>query len=92
MPNSPRSEDPPHWSDLIYIRIPRRDIAYFKFILESHDHLALPSVVDAGEAAIQLRFAPGSRREVLDLLHGLAGEMDLEILQAQGAVRLRQLG
>jgi hypothetical protein len=60
--------------------MPRRDIAYFKFILESHEHLALPGVVDPREAVVQLRFAPDAQRELLDLLQALAGEMELEIL------------
>lgn len=71
---------PPHptWSKRMYIRIPRRDIAFFKFMLECEHNLAVMTVVDKYEAALQLRFAPGQTREVECFLDRMEGEMAVQ--------------
>lgn len=70
----------PRWSERMYIRIPRPDIAYFKFMLEGEHNLALMTVVDKYEAAIKLSFAPGQTPEVELFLERMQREIDLDRL------------
>jgi hypothetical protein len=68
------------WSDRKYIRIPRREIAFFKFMLEAEHNLAVMTVVDKFEAIIALRFAPEQHSEVEGFLNRMEHEMPLERL------------
>ena len=67
------------WSEHLYIRIPRRDIVFFKFILEGYDNLATMTVMDKYEAILQLAFHRAQQREVLDLIQGLSSEMEISL-------------
>jgi len=69
---------PPTWSQSLYIRIHRQEIAFFKFMLECEHNLALMTVVDKFEAAIKLSFAPGQDQEVEGFLGRMQEEMILE--------------
>jgi hypothetical protein len=68
------------WSRHLYIRIPRQEIVFFKFILEGYDNLATMTVVDKYEAILQLAFHPGQEQEVFELITGLSSEMEVELL------------
>jgi len=68
------------WSRHLYIRIPRQEIVFFKFILEGYDNLATMTVVDKYEAILQLAFHSRQQQEVLDLLTGLSLEMDIGLV------------
>ncbi len=76
---TPRDE-PPRWSGRIYIRVPRAEIAYFKFVLESYDNLAFMSVLDRFEALLCLTHSPDQEAELLDLIKRLAREIAIERL------------
>jgi hypothetical protein len=76
----PDGRQPPVWSDRLYVRLPRPEIAYFKFILESYENLTLLSVVDRYEAIVQLRFSPDQRREILSVLKDLEDDLELTVL------------
>ncbi len=76
----PVLSSPAHWSARQYIRIPRREIVFFKFMLEAEHNLALMTVVDKYDAVIALRFAPGQQWEVQDFLSRMQDEMPLELL------------
>jgi hypothetical protein len=54
-----------------YYRIHRRDIAYFKFILESYDGMAVVRTKDPYEAIVELMVAPGWEKD---------GEIEIEPL------------
>ena len=69
--------DPPRWSGRVYLRVPRPDIAYIRFILESYDNLAFMSVLDRFEALVRLTFSPDQEAEVRELIQRLAREMDI---------------
>ncbi|WP_051564525.1 DUF4911 domain-containing protein [Desulfovermiculus halophilus] len=69
----------------MYIRIPRREIAFFKFMLEGEHNLALMTVVDRFEAAIRLSFAPGQLQEVEDFVRRMEDEMHVERLPVPGS-------
>ena len=61
-----------------YIRIRRKDIAYFKFIIESYEGMAVVRTKDPSEAIVELMIAPGWEKEVDAVLEGLRQEMPLE--------------
>lgn len=78
MRNCPSRNMPPCWSKRLYLRVPRPEIAYVKFVLESYDNLAFMSVLDRFEALLCLTFSPHQETEVRELIHGLTQEVDIE--------------
>ena len=71
------------WSKRLYLYLQRKDIAYLRFILESHHNLAYISILDKYEAVAQVTFAPGQKKEVLAFLNGLAEEIEIEVLDLE---------
>ena len=63
-----------------FIRVHRKDIAYFKFILESYEGMALVRTRDPKEAVVELMVAPGWEKDVEEVLGGLSKEIDFEML------------
>ena len=63
-----------------YFRIRRKDIAYFKFIIESYEGMAVVRTKDPSEAIVELMIAPGWEQEVDALLEGLRLEIPIEPL------------
>ncbi|MDO9124881.1 MAG: DUF4911 domain-containing protein, partial [Deltaproteobacteria bacterium] len=63
-----------------YFRIRRKDIAYFKFIIESHEGMAVVRTKDPHEAIVELMIAPGWEKDVDEVLEGLRKEITLEAL------------
>jgi hypothetical protein len=61
-----------------YYRIRREDIAYFKFIIESYEGMAVVRTKDPREAVIELMVAPGWEKEVDAVLENLRGEVVFE--------------
>ena len=63
-----------------YIRVHRKDIAYFKFILESYEGMVLMRTRDPNEAVVELMVAPGWEKDVEEVLGGLGKEITIESL------------
>ncbi len=63
-----------------YFRIRREDIAYFKFIIESYEGMAVVRTKDPQEAIVELMVAPGWERDLEKVLEGLRSEMTIETL------------
>lgn len=63
-----------------YFRIRRKDIAYFKFIMESYEGMAVVRTKDPSEAIVELMIAPGWERDVETVLDSLREEMPIEPL------------
>lgn len=61
-----------------YFRIQRKEIAFFKFIIESHEGMAVVRTKDPHEAIVELMIAPGQEQEVEEVLEGLRKEMAIE--------------
>ncbi|MDP3016831.1 MAG: DUF4911 domain-containing protein [Deltaproteobacteria bacterium] len=61
-----------------YFRIRRKDIAYFKFIIESHEGMAVVRTKDPHEAIVELMIAPGWEKDVEEVLDGLRKEIHIE--------------
>ncbi len=58
-----------------YFRLPRQEIGYLRFILESYDGLAFVRTLDPQEALVEIAF-PASRRQDADaLLRALVEEL-----------------
>ena len=78
-----------------YFRLRREDIAYFKFIIESYEGMAVVRTKDPHEAIVELMVAPGWEKDLEEVLEGLRKEMTIEPLSicclkavAQGASRI----
>ena len=63
-----------------WIRLRRKDIAYFKFIIESYEGLAILRTQDPHEAVVELMVAPGWEEDVDEILEGIRKEIPLEFL------------
>lgn len=63
-----------------YFRIQKRDIAYFKFIIESHEGMAVVRTHDPGEAVVELMIAPGWEEDLEAVLWNLKKEIGIEPL------------
>ncbi len=65
-----------------YLRLRRKDIAYFKFIIESYEGMAVVRTQDPHEAIVELMVAPGWEKDVDEVLEGLRQEMTIESLSS----------
>ena len=63
-----------------YFRLHRKDIAYFKFIIESYDGMAVVRTKDPYEAIVELMVAPGWEKDVDEVIEGLQREIEIERL------------
>jgi hypothetical protein len=63
-----------------YLRLSPRDMAYFRFIVEAYDGLAVVSAVARDSETVAVRFSAGCAADVQCLLRELAGEIDLTVL------------
>ena len=61
-----------------YFRVRRQDIAYFKFIIESYEGMAVVRTKDPHEAVVELMVAPGWERDLEKVLEGLRMEIAIE--------------
>ncbi len=64
-----------------YFRVRREDIAYFKFIIESYEGMAVVRTKDPHEAIVELMVAPGWEKDLEEVLRGLRKEMPIESLE-----------
>lgn len=61
-----------------YFRLHRKDIAYFKFIIESYEGMAVLRTQDPYEAVVELMVAPGWEKDVEEVIDGLRKEIPIE--------------
>jgi Domain of unknown function (DUF4911) len=66
-----------------FLRVRRGDIAYFKFIIESYEGMAVVRTKDAHEAVVELMVAPGWEKDVEEVLEGLRKEIPIEPIPPQ---------
>lgn len=67
-PRRGRSFPAPGWSARRYVRVARKDVALFRFLLEAWDNLALFTVVDRTANVLLLRYSPHQERELGEFL------------------------
>jgi hypothetical protein len=63
-----------------YLRLKRKDIAYFRFIIESCEGMAIVRTRDPYEAVVELMIAPGWEKDIDEVLEGLREEIPIEDL------------
>jgi len=63
-----------------FFRLRREDIAYFKFIIESYEGMAVVRTKDPREAIVELMVAPGWEKDLEMVLEGLQKEIPIENL------------
>jgi len=63
-----------------YYRLHRKDIAYFKFIIESYEGMAVVRTKNPHEAIVELMVAPGWEKDVDEVIEGLRREIEIEPL------------
>jgi hypothetical protein len=68
------------FSHRIYVQLARRDIAFFKFLLESRDNLAYLTVIDKYMAVVQVVCGPGFEAEINDFLSEAGQEIFLRVV------------
>jgi len=61
-----------------FFRVRREDIAYFKFIIESYEGMAVVRTKDPHEAIVELMVAPGWEKDLEEVLQGLRREISIE--------------
>jgi len=61
-----------------YVRLRRQDIAYFKFIIESYEGMAVVRTQDPREAIVELMVPPGWEKDVDEVLACLGREIEIE--------------
>ena len=64
-----------------YYRIDRREIAFFKFILEAYDGLAVVSTLDPQAGIVALHIAPGCEPDVEKIVADLSRDIMMEPVQ-----------
>jgi len=57
--------------------VPRAEIGYLRFIVESYDGLLFLRTLDAGEGLLEFRWSPARTADAEDLLRALAAETGL---------------
>jgi len=70
-------------SETLYLRLPRGHVAFFRFLLEAHEGLAMFTSLGADAASREvlcLRFAPGARQQVRRFLAGVGQDCAVELL------------
>jgi hypothetical protein len=75
---NPNSESSGMDTQSRYFRLPRKEIAYFKFIIESYEGMAVIRTKDPHEAIVELMVAPGWEKDLEEVLDGLRKEMPIE--------------
>jgi hypothetical protein len=63
-----------------FYRLSRKDIAYFKFVVESYEGMAVVRTRDPRQAMIELQVAPGWEEEAEKLVEALRSEILIEPL------------
>ncbi len=63
-----------------YYRLPQKEIAYLKFIIESYEGMAVVRTKDPHEAIVELMVAPGWEEELERVIEGLRNEIQIQPL------------
>lgn len=65
-------------STIRYFRVDRREIGFFRFILEAYDGLAVLRTLDPRNGLVALHIGPGCEADVMDLLADLKPTFRIE--------------
>ena len=71
---------PPKASPRLKLRVDRREIAYFKFILEAYEGVAILKTIDPHQGTVELMIGPGCERDVDRIVKDLAEHIRIEAI------------
>ena len=71
---------PPRASTRLRLRIDRREIAYFKFILEAYEGVALLTTLDSHLGTVELSIGPGCENDVTEIVNDLSKHILVEVV------------
>ena len=63
---------PPRASTRLRLRVDRREIAFFKFILEAYEGVALLTTLDPHLGTVELLIGPGCENDVAQIVNDLS--------------------
>jgi len=66
-----------------FFRLDRRQIGFVKFILEAYDNVAVLTTLDSTIGLVRITVAPGCDKLVEDILHSLAGEVEISFIDGE---------
>jgi hypothetical protein len=66
----------------LLLRAPRQNIGLLCSIIEGYEGMALLRTVNAAQGLLELLVAPAFRDVAISLLHALAHEMDVHVINA----------
>lgn len=69
-----------NFSSRAYILVPRKEIAYFKFLIEAWDNLAYLTVIDKYKAVVELTFYRDFIKDILKIIEIIKEEIPIKIL------------
>ncbi len=75
-------ECPPMRSAICYFRVDRKEICFFRFILEAYDGLAALRTLDPRQGIVAVHIAPGRDADFLDLLADLKHSFRIEAVKS----------
>ncbi len=73
-----------------YLRLARRDLVYFKFILEAYEGLSILSTVEAASGVVRLSYFADAAADIAALLADLGRQIVIEELSADAAATFAQ--
>lgn len=74
-----------------HYQLPRRQIGYLRFILESYDGLAFVRTLDPHQALVEIAYPESRREDAESLLAALGGECAMTVFVAPKAVEFPSL-
>jgi len=60
------------------VKVPKKKIAFFNFLLESYEGLGISRTIDPKEGILEVYVPEELEKDFLDFLERLKGEMELE--------------
>ena len=69
---------PPKASTRLRLRVDRREIAYFKFILEAYEGVAILTTLDPHLGTVELLIGPGCENDVYQIVKDLSRRILIE--------------
>ena len=70
---------PPNASARLRLRVDRREIAYFKFILEAYEGVAILTTLDPRLGTVELLIGPGCENDVNQIVDDLSKHIRIEL-------------
>lgn len=52
----------------VFLKIPKRQIAFLTKIIEGYDNLGVVSTIDAQEGIVMIHLTPDTRQEILEII------------------------